>query len=337
MNNINYLRYFLCACSISLLLSCQAPSTMVKRENYQAKYEPEAGVYHGAGQDPDGFNDYVSAIGTQYTPSLYMTYINIASDTETIEKWGADLKKTLDSLPDGVMPQIGLAFTGGNDTGTGLDKAVAAGDYDEELEAFYKALLLLNRPSFTRIGYEFEGAWNGYSPESYRAVFIRIATDFKTKNIPSATVWCSGGGSANFMAISKLMEFYPGDEYVDWWGVDIFSPEEFTNKGLETFFAKANAHRKPVMIGESTPREVGVLDGEQSWDNWFAPYFKMVADQPGVKAICYINWDWAYWSDKLGFQWHHWGDARIEQNEVVLKRYQDAINNELFVHQKDLK
>tara|TARA_R110002049_G_scaffold232088_8_gene404663 strand:+ start:17355 stop:17894 length:540 start_codon:yes stop_codon:yes gene_type:complete len=137
-----------------------AQDTKVFREFYNAKYEPETGIYHGSGQDKNGFKDYVNAVGQDKLPIIYMTYINITASVKKIETWGKDLKYVLDSLPKGIMPQIGLALTGGKDTGAGLDKEVANGKHDAQLEAFYKVLLDLDRPSFTRIGYEFEGDWN---------------------------------------------------------------------------------------------------------------------------------------------------------------------------------
>ena len=315
-----------------LVLKVHSQETKGIREFYNAKYEPETGIYHGAGQDKKGFNDYVNAVGTDKTPAIYMTYVNITAPVKRIESWGKSLKQVLDSLPKGMIPQIGLGFTGGKDTGAGLDKEVANGKYDKQLEAFYKVLLDLERPSFTRIGYEFEGDWNGYSPESYKKVFITISKAFKEKEIKSATVWCSGGGSANFISLEKLMAYYPGDQYVDWWGIDIFSPEEFDHTGLQTFFDTAHIHQKPVMIGECTPRFVGVLDGEISWNKWFKPFFEMLQDNIGIKAFCYINWDWEYWSNKNGFPWHDWKDARIEKNPFVLEGYKKEMEKLLFIH-----
>lgn len=315
-----------------LVLKVHSQETKSIREFYNAKYEPETGIYHGAGQDKKGFNDYVKAVGQDKTPAIYMTYVNITAPVKRIESWGRNLKQVLDSLPKGMIPQIGLGFTGGKDTGAGLDKEVANGKYDKQLEAFYKVLLDLDRPSFTRIGYEFEGDWNGYSPESYKKVFITISKAFKEKEIKSATVWCSGGGSANFISLENLMAYYPGDQYVDWWGIDIFSPEEFEHTGLKNFFDTAHNHKKPVMIGECTPRFVGVLDGKTSWDKWFKPFFNMLQDNPGIKAFCYINWDWEYWSNKNGFPWHDWKDARIEKNPFVLERYKKEMEKPLFIH-----
>jgi hypothetical protein len=327
-NIMKFATYFF----LVLFLKVHGQETKVIRKFYNAKYEPETGIYHGAGQDKNGFKDYVNAVGQDKMPEIYMSYLNITAPVKSIKSWGKGLKQVLDSLPKGVMPQIGLGFTGGKDTGAGLDKEVAYGKYDKQLQAFYKVLLDLDRPSFTRIGYEFDGDWNGYSPESYKKVFTTISKVFKEKNIKSATVWCSGGGSANFMSIENLMAYYPGDEYVDWWGIDIFSPEEFHNIGLQNFFERAHIQKKPVMIGESTPRYVGVLDSETSWNKWFKPYFKMLYDNPGIKAFCYINWDWVYWSNKIGFQWHDWKDARIEKNPFVLEAYKTEMNKPIFIH-----
>ena len=315
-----------------LVVKSYGQETKGNREFYHAKYEPQTGIYHGAGQDKKGFNDYVNTVGHDKTPAIYMTYVNITSPVKRIESWGKGLKQVLDSLPKGMIPQIGLGFTGGKDTGAGLDKEVASGKYDKQLQAFYKVLVELDRPSFTRIGYEFEGDWNGYSPESFKKVFVTISNAFKEKNIKSATVWCSGGGSADFISTEKLMEYYSGDQYVDWWGIDIFSPEEFDNIGLQNFFDSAHKHKKPVMIGECTPRFVGVMDGQVSWDKWFKPFFKMLEDNPGIKAFCYINWDWEYWSNKNGFPWHDWKDARIEKNPFVLEGYKKEMESPLFIH-----
>src|SRR5260370_24453913 len=52
-------------------------------------------------------------------------------------------------------------------------------------------------------------------------------------------------------------------------------------------------HGYPVMIGESTTRWVGgVQGGEETWRTWFDPYFTFIRTWPTVKAFCYISWNW---------------------------------------------
>lgn len=165
-----------------------------------------------------------------------MTYIGITNPVEVVEKWGSDLKLHLSRLPDGVIPQVGLSYVGGNDTRSGLDQQVAEGKYDDQIAAFVSGLKNLDVPAFVRIGYEFEGSWKGYSPEPFKEVFIKITKESRENDTNAVTVWCSGGGSAGFVSHDQLMKYYPGDEWVDWWGIDIFSPEEITDSRLEAFY-----------------------------------------------------------------------------------------------------
>jgi hypothetical protein len=302
------------------------------RKFYSAKHELATGILHGAGQDIGGFKDYAVAVGKPQHPIIYMTYVGLTGTKAQVESWGVQLKNELASLPKDIIPQIGLNMTGGKDTGAGQTVEIARGDYDVQIVAFAQAVKDLGRKSFVRIGYEFEGSWNGYNTQGYVDSFIKITNELRRIDANAATVWCSGGGSAGFMSWDKLVNFYPGDAYVDWFGVDIFSPEELTDGRLFSFLNKADEFKKPVMIGETTPRYVGTLDGKTSWDKWFRPFFGLLYSRPQIKAICYINWDWAYWSQKLGFSWSDWKDGRIEKNETVMKGYIQEIKKPIFVH-----
>ncbi|MDN5217109.1 glycosyl hydrolase [Fulvivirgaceae bacterium BMA12] len=309
-----------------------SPVSYEPRAFYNALFEPETGILHGAGQDYDSYLAYAGQTGSSLFPIIYMDYIGLTRSVEKIDEWGQDLRAELENLPPDVMPQIGLNLTAGNDDGSGQDESIVQGMYDAQIDAFIAALKALDRPSFVRIGYEFEGDWNGYKPKTFVAVFKIITRRLRDRQVNAATVWCSAGGSAGFVPWEKLETYYPGDEWVDWWGVDIFSPEEITDPRLVTFLKKADQHQKPVMIGETTPRYVGVTNGEVSWNKWFRPFFQFMYQNPQVKAFCYINWDWAYWSEKLGFGWHDWKDARIERNEYVRHNYINELKSELFVH-----
>ncbi|WP_324725981.1 hypothetical protein [Actomonas aquatica] len=86
------------------------------------------------------------------------------------------------------------------------------------------------------------------------------------------------------------------------------------------------------MIGEATPRYIGVTDGESDWAAWFAPYFALLHRQPEIKASSYINWDWSHWSQTLGFDWHDWGDARVQKNPLILERMRAEMSSPLYQH-----
>ena len=304
------------------------------RVNFGARLEPAEGVIHGAGQDPVSYREYSELFDEAHRPMMFMTYITVTAGPEAVIDWRRRVQGALAELAGpGTTLQVGLNLTAGTDDGSGRAGQVAEGAYDEAIDAFVESLRSFGVPTWVRIGYEFEGSWNGYTPEGYVAAFRYITDRIRAAGLEDiATVWCAAGGSAGFIGLDELLTWYPGDGYVDWWGVDTFSPEELTNPWLGDFYDLAAKHRKPVMIGETTPRFVGADKGAESWNRWFKPFFEMVRKHPEVKAISYINWDWAYWSDELGFGWHDWEDARLQNDDLVRKLYVAELSHPIWIH-----
>ena len=56
------------------------------------------------------------------------------------------------------------------------------------------------------------------------------------------------------------------------------------------------------------------------------------AHKPEAIAISYINWDWFYWSEELGFSWHDWKDARLQNDELVRRRYVEELTHPIWIH-----
>jgi hypothetical protein len=293
-------------------------------------------VIHGAGQDPDSFRAYWRAMGRGREPALYMSYTPLKAD---MRAYFEGLSRELDEYsPLRVVPQIGLHFNGGALEGKAephYEHEVAEGHLDVQIGAFCAGLRSLDRPAYVRIGFEFNGPWNGYEPEPYKAAWVRLVTALRSYGLEDvAAVWCycplpSDREEPGVGRIDRdYLQYYPGDEWVDWWSIDLFSPEMFELDNTRWFMEDARAAGYPVMIGESTPRWVGGVErGEAAWDAWYAPYFRFIRDHRIVKAFCYINWDWDRYPEFQG-----WGDARIQENELILERYRREIGDALFVH-----
>lgn len=314
-------------------VGCACASEYVPRVEFGARLEPGNRIIHGAGQDVQGFTGYRQSFPAAHQPLIYMTYIGLIHPVSEVADWGKRVRAELAGIaPYRALPQIGLNLTGGKDDGSGMEARVAEGKYDEQLAAFADAVKSFDRPVFIRIGYEFEGSWNNYQPATFVAAWIHITKFLRARGVPFASVWCAAGASSGWPALDHLLKFYPGDEWVDWWGVDLFSEDEFAKPQLGAFLDAAGARRKPVMIGEMTPRYVGVLDGSGSWDRWFGPLLDLIRRRPEIKATAYINWEWREWSDKLGFTWHDWGDARIERNTEVRDRWVKALADPIYLH-----
>jgi hypothetical protein len=81
------------------------------------------------------------------------------------------------------------------------------------------------------------------------------------------------------------------------------------------------------MIGESTPRRIGVNNTDTSWNEWFSPYFELIKNHPHVKAFSYINWNWAKYE-----MWDDWGDCRLEQNQELASKYIRELKAGIYQH-----
>lgn len=308
----------------------------IPRVNFHARLEPDNQIIHGAGQDPEGFNNYRKIFDSNHQPLLYMTYVGLNHSVDSIKAWGISVRGQLAAMGQTkLIPQIGLYLAEGNGHGGEITGNVVAGEFDNQISALAQEISSFERPVFIRIGYEFEGPWNGYNPATYSQAWIRIARVLRERGLKFATVWCVAGGSSGWHSMKRLMEFYPGNEWVDWWAVDLFSEDEFTRAELMEFLDAARDRHKPVMIGEMTPRYVGVLDDDRSWQRWFVPLFRLIKSRPEIKAISYINWEWKKWADKLGFDWQDWGDARLEENKTVRDRWIRELSDPVFLHARD--
>lgn len=299
---------------------------MKKEINFNQKFEPKGNkILHGAGQSMERFSSYWSAV-EDCKPAIYMTYIKMTKISDWINK----LKPELDKFPN-LIPQIGLNLLDLNKKDISLE--VSNGKYDDDLYKLFLTIKELKRPVFVRIGYEFDKKGK-YNPQNFVKAWQYLVNKFRQMKLDNvATVWCA----CPFNGTDPAEKFYPGDDYVDWFGIDVFYARHLTGtyKPVEDFLKLAEKHKKPVMVGESTAAEVGVLNGKTSWENWFVPYFKWIHTHPIIKAFCYINWDWV--KDKTWGSPGTWGNCRIEENEFVRNKYIKELSNSVYIHNQPIK
>ncbi len=297
---------------IAICLFALNAQSYTPRLNFGARLEPQGLLMHGAGQSRDAFSAYWNAMPVGGQPMVYMYYISLKG---LAPNWADALKTQLLAYPNVfLIPQIGLSMTDG--VGANYEQQVANGDYDAQITNLITGLQSLATPVYLRIGYEFNGlSWNGYQPDSYKQAFTHITDMVRAQNLEVATVW-----DAEIDGVKNLFDYYPGDDYVDWFGMNIFSAGTFNDPSLPDYFAQARAHMKPVMIGETTPRYVGAQNGPNSWTGWYNPFFNFLQSNPEVKQFNYIDWDWAYWAQQLSQPWSDWGDARLETDAATYVR-----------------
>lgn len=280
---------------------------ILPRLHFGAPLEPPDRVLHGAGQDEAAWRDYRDLVDPAgLRPDFFMAYAGVKGlSRERLVKW----RPYWTEEAERPLLQLGLSMTTDGQPELCYAHEVADGVHDAALHTLGEFLSEEGLSVLLRIGYECTGPWNGYEPASYVAAFQRVASLLRAYGLPLATVWCVEGGWSH-----TAEGYYPGDTHVDWFSVDLFSSTHFA--ACAPFMEEALTRKKPVLIGECTPRRVGVLDGHLSWESWYGPFFAFMAGHPHLKGFSYINWEWSRYP-----QWSDWGDARLRMNPYVMRNW----------------
>lgn len=223
--------------------------------------------------------------------------------------------------------------------------AILNGEYDIYIEKLAHIIADSGKTVLLRVGYEPEGDWNHYEPTKYVKVYRHIVNLVKPIAENVKFVWqsatspwavCDSIYDESGKIIGKdesrnLLSWYPGDEYVDLFGMSYFyigfEPfAEYVNNNPEfevysllkpvtnvykDFLNLARSKNKCVAICESTPQGydiknltrswIGIgekklevkLTAEKLWDEWFAGYFKFIYENRDIiRFVAYINANW---------------------------------------------
>ena len=203
------------------------------------------------GQDLDGIRAYTQS-GCCPPPAGVTAYLNfyalLSADSDfgdigidnrskphpIAADWGGgpiSLFEQVQAYPRAIQA-IGLSIVE-NQTPNGL-KQIIQGDRDNEiakLAAFFKQT---ETPFLLRIGYEFDGAWNyGYERRSdYIAAYRYIVDKLREAKVSNVEyVWQSSTSPADDSidngARENLADWYPGDDYVHWFGLVLVPASRF--------------------------------------------------------------------------------------------------------------
>ncbi|HYF81354.1 MAG TPA: glycosyl hydrolase, partial [Symbiobacteriaceae bacterium] len=263
-----------------------------------AKNEPAFGTMLGGALDLDtavkGDPDKVAAAyGKPYAMSLvYVSWNSFASHVATREIWAKS-------------PALQVSW----EPTDGLEAVFTDTAY---IRKFAQELKAWGRPIFLRFASEMNGNWTAWhEPQDlYRKAFQEVAGIMRTDAPNVAMVW-----SPNYVGDQDYHLYYPGDEFVDWVGIngyteahflgrldtsqkdaDIFYQGKRTNP-LDKFRAIYNEYspRKPIMISETGfgwANRSPYVD-ESAWAaeamERFYGYLPLVF--PRIKAVAYFNVD----------------------------------------------
>lgn len=272
-------------------------------------------------QDKDTIDQYHQAVGI--TPAGLMVYTSIQKmdglyDPANYGSGDQHMRWLVDQFPNSAI-QIGLYMVGVLDM-------VTTGIYDDNIKKLAKFFNDHDRPFYLRIGYEFDSPLNNYDPGKYIEAYRYIVNHLRDEGVDNvAYVWHALGRIHE----RPLLDWYPGDEYVDWVGVSYFLP--YNTDAFQQIADLCKKLDKPLMIAESTPVKFETKDGENTWKRWYGFVFKFIDDYD-VKAFCYIN---SHWDAMPMWVEYQWGDARVQENAFIKENWITAISQEKFIHASD--
>lgn len=321
----------------------------------RALLEPADGrVYHGVQtmtfDAGDPVERYLTALGdSTIQPAVRGLFFSIPGTRGAAASLRqlAGFYAQADSI--GFIPELSLFLV--SDVATDTVIATSA-QYDAIIDSIITLSKAYGRRMFLRIGGEFNGkgdGWNGggYTPHHYVTMFRKITDMFAARGFRDsvATIWCYYPAAANdFDSVDvRGPLWYPGDAYVDWFGLDLFNADDFdlaapdssrsgiSRKGKsERFLAMARAHGKPVYMSETSAKGVNIsadaADGIADWNAWFAKFWEFIAVHPEIKGYSYIN---ANWPDRA---YPGWGDARIQNSAYVTEQYRIEMRKPRYIH-----
>ncbi len=231
------------------------------------------GMYYGAGT----IAQTTAKLGR--TPPVHLTYYG----------WNADWTGTVTKadLAAGRIPLV-------NWEPHNIDfHKIVDGSLDATIKARAKGSKALGKKFFLDFSAEMNGdeAWDGNNAPLYIAAYRHIHDIFVAEGATNVVwAWCPNvtdihGGNKN------TMDYYPGDAYVDWTGVDGYNWGT-NNGGWQSFqqvfaniYPLLAAKKKPIIIGEMSSAQVG--GDKAKWIDAIVPTLR--TQYPLVKCLIWFD------------------------------------------------
>ncbi|MEV8516729.1 glycosyl hydrolase [Dactylosporangium sp. NPDC051484] len=168
---------------------------------------------------------------------------------------------------------------------------LAAGKYDQYVVTFAKAVRKLNLPIALTFGHEMNGNWYTWGTKSTTpAQFVaawRHVHDIFVAQQATNVLWTWTPNVVTYLKQVKLAPLYPGDDYVDWLGLDGYysqhGPKTYTDLFAPTIAEVRAITKKPILIVE-TGMEPGTARPGQ-----IENLLTSVADSADVIGCAYFN------------------------------------------------
>jgi beta-mannanase len=322
---MKYIVFTLCLLNIICLFGCKGTPA----ENFIV---PDSGCYTGAFLYGISLADYNKITGKK--TAIGMWFASIQTGREQFPVNGCEAKWALGQLPSiTVEPQ------------TMKLQDIIDGKYDELYTRWANGAKAFGKPVMIRWAHEMNGNWyywsgikngggtlDGYGdpnipdgPERYVDAYRRIHDIFINQGCSNVIwIWCPNAGSPVVDDWNDIKFYYPGDEYVDWIGMDGYNWGDVNKDlGWQSFSQIYTSiyeeietinKDKPIIIGEFASAEKGGNKGE-----WITDTFYQIKHHfPRIKAFVW-------------FQYHKEAAWTVNSSRESEKAFQKALSDPYFL------
>ena len=246
-----------------------------------------------AERSPD---DVDRALGS--SPRIELTYFAWNDDWSASENIARDIR--LDKIPLVNWEPFGVDF---ND--------IVSGRLDADIIRQAKRARSIGTTFFLDFAAEMneEEGWGGHDPELYIRAYRHVHDIFVQQGVDNVA-WVWAPNNTDIDGGPEAMAYYPGDDYVDWIGIDGYnwgtSNDEHAWESFDDVFGpiydKLSVSNKPIIIAETASDEIG---GDKA--QWIENLVSTLKERfPLIKALVWFDIkkerDWRIDSSPASYQ-----------------------------------
>jgi beta-mannanase len=214
-------------------------------------------------------------------------------------------------------------------TPTNIASQIGSGQYDSYIAAWADQMKKWlagpdgvlgtsdDRRAFIRLGHEMNGNWYPWTgnPSAYISMWVRVHNAFEARGLGASYIQWAWIPNVGDVGNYTMEQYYPGNAYVDWVGVDGYNSystgvwKSPTDRFSGAMTRLHNLTTKPIMIpewGALSTTSTGVSVSAKS--QWISDFFSYVSSQPSIRLVSSYNrdsstsHDWAVFGGWLGDQ-----------------------------------
>lgn len=248
--------------------------------------------------------------------AITMTYTNF--DARNIDVVFPRIRQMWDR---GIVPMVNWMPWIGNSTGTDYDLQIANGAYDDYIRSWAAAMKTFlagpdgnygnadDRRAYLRFAHEMNGDWYPYSPAygiapatSFVAMWRHVHDLFVASGIDDPTRLSWVFSANNVEGRVRTEDLFPGDDYVDWVGVDGYNWGTLGGHQFQT----------PSEVFDPMVKRLRAISSKPIGIN------EVAADQAGMTLAAKLQWitDYFTWAKRAGIGMTIWFNSYPEEHQI---------------------